>query len=108
MEPARLRRVASPVSPNAIVYALGVDGTLIGQSRNRQTVVPTLSVESGIGPLAASSGAVYYQEDHQLVAATSPGVVQWRADAPDDLTSAAIADDGTIIAAAEWRFGYRG
>jgi outer membrane protein assembly factor BamB len=99
----RWRRRASggslAVSPDAIVYSLGIDGTLIGQSAIGKPLL-RINADPGIGPLAASSGAVYFQENHQLVAATSPGVVQWRADAPDDLTSAAIADDGTIIAAA--------
>lgn len=87
------------VSPDAVVYSLGTNGTLEALSAIGRPLW-NLSVASGFGPLAASSSAVYFQEDRQLVAASSPGVVQWRAAAPDEITSAAIARDGTIIAAA--------
>jgi outer membrane protein assembly factor BamB len=87
------------VSPGAVVYALGTDGTLQALSAIGKPLW-NMPVASGFGPLAASSSAVYFQEDRQLAAASSPGVVQWRATAPDEITSAAIADDGTIIAAA--------
>jgi outer membrane protein assembly factor BamB len=87
------------VSPDGIVYALGNDGTLAALSGNGKPLW-SMSVASRVGPLAASSSAVYFQEDRQLFAASSPGVVQWRATAPDEITSAAIADDGTIVAAA--------
>ena len=87
------------VSPEAVVYALGTEGNLQALSAIGKPLW-SMSVASGVGPLAASSSAVYFQEDRQLVAASSPGVVQWRATAPDEITSAAIADDGAIIAAA--------
>jgi outer membrane protein assembly factor BamB len=87
------------VSPGAVVYALGSDGALQALSAIGKPLW-NMSAGSGFGPLAASSSAVYFQEDRTLAAASSPGVVQWRAAAPDEITSAAIADDGTIIAAA--------
>ena len=87
------------VSPDGPLYALGADGTLQALSAIGKPLW-SMSAASGFGPLAASSGAVYFQEDRQLVAASSPGVMRWRATAPDDITSAAIADDGTIVAAA--------
>jgi len=86
------------VSPDAVVYALTPDGTLKAQSAIGRPLW-SMSTTSGIGPLAASSNAVYFQEDRQLIAASAPGVVQWRATAPDEITSAAIADDGSVIAA---------
>ena len=89
------------VSPDAIVYALGIDGTLIAQSAIGK---PQWRIEAapGFGPLAASSSAVYFQEDRQLIAAAAAsGAVLWRSSAPIDLTTAAISDDGTIIVAAD-------
>jgi len=87
------------VSPDGTVYALGADGTLRAQSSIGKPRW-SMSAASGFGPLAAFSGAVYFQEGRQLFAASSPGVVRWRATVPDDITSAAIADDGTVVAAA--------
>jgi outer membrane protein assembly factor BamB len=87
------------VSPDAVVYALETDGSLSARSAIGKPLW-SMSVASGYGPLAASSSTVFFQEDRQLVAASSPGVVQWRATAPDEIATVAIADDGTIIAAA--------
>ena len=86
------------VSPEGIVYALGSDGTLEAQSAIGKPLW-NMKVASTFGPVAASSSAVYFQEDRQLFAAASPGVTQWRANALDEITSAAIADDGSVIAA---------
>ena len=87
------------VSPEGTVYALGTDGTLRAQSAIGKPLW-SMSAASGFGPIAASSSAVYFQEDRQLFAVSSPGVVRWRATVPDDISSAAIADDGTVVAAA--------
>jgi outer membrane protein assembly factor BamB len=87
------------VSPDGTLYALGTDGTLQARSPNGKPRW-SMTVDSAVGPLAASSRAVYFQEGRQLFAASSPGVVLWRATAPDEITSAAIAEDGSVIAAA--------
>jgi outer membrane protein assembly factor BamB len=58
-----------------------------------------MSTASQVGPLAASSSAVYYQENGQLVAASATGTVLWRSAAADPITATTIADDGAIIAA---------
>lgn len=87
------------VAPDGTIYALGNDGSLEAQSPIGKPLW-NIKVASGIGPLAASSSAVYFQEDRQLFAATSSGATQWRATVTDEITSAAIADDGTVIVAA--------
>lgn len=88
------------VSPGAVLYALAPDGSVEALDA-RSKALWNMSAASARGPLAASSAAVYFQEDKQLIAAASPGVVQWRANAPDEITSAALADDGTIVAASD-------
>ncbi len=89
------------ISPDgSVVYALGSDGALRAQSPIGKPLW-SMSVASEAGPLAASSSAVYFQEDRQLVAVSSPGLVRWRATAADEITAAAIADDGTVVAAAK-------
>lgn len=86
------------VGPDGTVYALRIDGKLEAQSPIGKPLW-IMNVASSAGPLAASSSAVYFQEDRLVFGASSPGVVLWRANAPDEITSAAIADDGSIIAA---------
>jgi outer membrane protein assembly factor BamB len=86
------------VSSDGTVYALAADGTLEEQSPSGKPLW-NMKVDSPDGPVAASASAVYYQEDRQLIAAASPGVIQWRAGAPDEITSAAIAEDGSVIVA---------
>ena len=86
------------VSPDGTVYALGADGSLEALSPIGKPLW-NIKVASAVGPLAASSSAVYFQEDRQLFAATSSGATQWRAGVADEITSAAITDDGGIIAA---------
>ncbi len=86
------------VAPDGTVYALGTDGTLQAQSSIGKPLWK-MTCGSTVGPVAASSNAVYFQEGRQLFAATAPGVVRWRANAPDEITSAALADDGSIIVA---------
>ena len=88
------------VSPDAIVYALGIDGTLVAQNATGRPLW-RIDASSRVGPLAASSDAVYFQEDRQLIAAAaSSGATKWRAMAPENLTSATIADDGSVVVAA--------
>jgi outer membrane protein assembly factor BamB len=87
------------VSPEDIVYALGLDGALqaISSSGRPQW---SISVASQSGPLAASSSAVYFQEGSVLVAASAQqGAVLWRAPASDPISTAALTDEGAIIAA---------
>ena len=100
----RFSRVATgsslAVSPEGILYALAPGGTLQAISAAGKPQW-TMSVASEKGPLAASSNAVYYQEDGQLIAASGPGIVLWRATAADQITTAAIADDSTIVAASQ-------
>jgi outer membrane protein assembly factor BamB len=86
------------VSPDGIVYALGLGGALQAISSTGKPQW-SMSVTSQAGPLAASSSAVYFQEDSLLVAAAAPGVVLWRATASDPISTAALTDDGAIIAA---------
>jgi outer membrane protein assembly factor BamB len=78
---------------------LGNDGSLRAQSPIGKPLW-NIKVASSVGPLAASSSAVYLQEDQQLFALASAGATQWRATVTDEITSAAIADDGSVIVAA--------
>jgi outer membrane protein assembly factor BamB len=88
------------VSPDAVVYALGIDGTLVAQQATGRPLW-RIDASSRVGPLVASSEAVYFQEDRQLIAAaSSSGATKWRAMAPENLTSAALANDGSIVVAA--------
>ncbi len=88
------------VSPEGIIYALGSDGSLEAQSAIGKPLW-NLPIASSAGPLAASASAVYFPEDRQLFAVTSSGATQWRATVTDEITTAAIADDGSVIAAAK-------
>ncbi len=45
--------------------------------------------------------AVYLQQDGELIAVATSGAVQWRVGVTDEITAAAIAGDGTVIAAAK-------
>jgi len=98
----RWRRRASgssvAVAPDGTLYALRSDGSLEASSPIGKPLW-TINTASTIGPLAASSNAVYFQDNNQLVAATSPGAIQWSVPAPERIASAAISDDGTILAA---------
>ncbi len=87
------------VAPDGTVYTLGNDGSLQALSPIGKPLW-NMKVASAVGPLAASSTAVYLQEDRQLFAITSSGATQWRATVTDEITSAAIAEDGTVIVAA--------
>jgi outer membrane protein assembly factor BamB len=86
------------VSPEGILYALAPGGILQAISAKGKPQWALTGV-AGNGPLAASSNAVYFQQDGQLIAVSAPGAVQWRASATDPISTAAITDDGTIIAA---------
>ncbi len=87
------------VSPEGVIYALAGDGTLEALSSIGKPLWST-EVSSTVGPLAASLSIVLFQEDRQLVAATSTGLIQWRANAPDQITAAQFLNDGSIMAGA--------
>ncbi len=87
------------VASDETIYMLGNDGSLEALSPIGKPLW-NLKVASAAGPLAASSTAVYLQEDRQLFAITSPGVTQWRATVAEEISSAAIAEDGAVIVAA--------
>ena len=86
------------VASDGTLYALLSDGSLEASSPNGKPLW-TINPTSTNGPLAASSNAVYFQDNQQLVAATSSGTLQWSVPAPEEIATAAISDDGSIIAA---------
>jgi outer membrane protein assembly factor BamB len=87
------------VAPDGTIYALGNDGSLHALSPIGKPLW-NIQVGSSVGPLAASSSVVYLPEDRQLFAVTSSGATQWRATVTDQITSAALADDGSVVVAA--------
>lgn len=85
------------VGADRTVYAMGHDGSLEALSPHGKPLW-SLRIDSAHGPLAASDGAVYVQEGNDLIAATAPGLIQWRVGMPGEITSLVVSNAGVVVA----------